>query len=94
MIKNKIRIKGKSASFISKRGFLSAGWGKYGPYFVGTFKPQRKIIFKATAGTKGLTLGARYIHSKKMSIEGHYNIITHRPSFGIKFRKGRTRYLI
>lgn len=85
--KSKIKVRGKSISFISKGVFCATGWGRYGPYIVGTFKPKRKTIFKVTAGTKGLILGVKYRHSKKVGMEGHYNIITHKPSFGIKFKK-------
>jgi hypothetical protein len=76
------------------RVFFAGGWGRYGPYAVGTHRIGRKTTVKATAGTKGVTVGAKYRYNRRPSFEGQYNITTLRPSFSIKYRKRKLSLLI
>ena len=76
------------------RVFVAGGWGRYGPYAVGKYRAGRKTTVKATAGTKGVTVGAKYRYNRRLSFGGQYNITTLRPSFSVRYRKRKLSFLI
>ncbi|MFC1753282.1 hypothetical protein ACFL96_07800 [Thermoproteota archaeon] len=70
-----------------KKGFVAGGIGKYGPYTVGIKKIGRNTSVKATAGTRGVTVGVRHKVNKKLSVEGKYNLVTQKPSVTACYKK-------
>ena len=81
----------KSIAFKRGRYFAAAGWGKYGPYAVGTVR-YRRAVAKVTAGTKGGTVGGNVRIYRKVRAGGDYNVTHHRRAFEV--RVGRKRYRV
>jgi len=73
-----------------KRGknFLAIGWGKYGPYAVGTRHIKGKLYAKTSIGIKGILAGLKHSGSR-FSIQGMINVITGSPSVSVKRRRRR-----
>ena len=76
----------KSVAYKRGRLFAAAGWGKYGPYAVGTYRRGRAVA-KATVGTRGGTVGARYRVYRQVKVGGEYNITRRRKAFEIRAKK-------
>lgn len=78
-------------SIAYKRGrlFAAMGWGKYGPYAVGTYRRGRTVA-KATVGTKGATMGGRVRVYKSVRVGGEYNL-SHRDRL-LEIRVRRKKY--
>ena len=82
----------KTFRAIQGRAFASGGWGRYGPYALGTYRVGGRTTVKATAGTRGVTVGAKYRYNRRLSLEGQYNITTQKPSFSIRYRKRKLSF--
>jgi hypothetical protein len=78
----------KSVSIKRGRYFASAGWGRYGPYGVATYRKGR-IVGKFTTGTKGTTVGGRVRIWKKVRVGVTYNLTHHRRSVEARVAKKR-----
>jgi len=79
----------KSIAFKRGRYFAAAGWGRCGPYAVGTVR-YRRAVAKASVGTKGSTVGVRYRVYGKLRVGGEYNL-THR-HHALELSTRRKRY--
>ena len=85
---HEVRIVLPRKSIAIKRGryFAAGGWGKHGPYVVATYRRGRAVV-KASAGTKGRTIGANVRVYKKLRVGGEYNLTHKTRSIEIRNRK-------
>jgi len=65
---------------------FSGGFGRYGPFALISRKLTRKVNVKASIGTKGKIVGAKYA-GKAGSIELNHNLTTGKTSLIPKIRK-------
>ena len=74
-------------SFAIKQGryFAATGWGRYGPYAVGTYRRGRGVA-KMTIGTKGTTIGGRVRVYRKVRVGATVNLTHHRHSLAVRTR--------
>ncbi|MGA2876452.1 MAG: hypothetical protein ABSE82_13050 [Nitrososphaerales archaeon] len=80
----------KSIALKRGRYFGAAGWGKYGPYAVATYRRGRAVA-KVTAGTKGSTVGGRVRVYKRIRAGCEYNLTHHRRVFEVRTKRRRVR---
>ncbi|HVB11914.1 MAG TPA: hypothetical protein VNE86_02180 [Nitrososphaerales archaeon] len=75
-------------SFAIKHGryFAAAGWGRYGPYAVGTYRRGRGVA-KVTVGTRGGTIGGRIRVYRKVRVGATLNLTHHRHSLSLRTRR-------
>ena len=66
---------------------FGCGIEKYGPYAVGIKRIGRNTSIKTTAGTRGVTVGVKHKVNKKLSVEGHYNLVSNKPSVSARYKK-------
>lgn len=71
--------------------FAALGWGRYGPYAVGTYRYKRAVA-KASVGAKGATVGGTYRVYRRVRVGGEYNL-THRTR-ALELRLKRKRYRV
>jgi hypothetical protein len=72
------------------RNFLAFGWGKYGPYVVGTRRIRRGFYAKTSVGLRGVLAGLKHAN-RYFSAQGMVNLLTGKPSFSAKRNKRRRR---
>lgn|GEM_PF-6431983 len=81
----------KSVSRKMGKAFAAGGWGRHGPYAVGTYRVAPGWYVKATAGTKGTTLGIKRSKGGR-SFEYGKNFTTKQPYAKVSLkRQGRKR---
>ncbi len=75
-----------------KRGknFLAFGWGKYGPYAVGTRWIRKGFYAKTSVGLKGALAGLKHTN-RHFSVQGMVNLLTGKPSVSAKRNRRRRR---
>ncbi|MGA2663612.1 MAG: hypothetical protein ABSF83_01535 [Nitrososphaerales archaeon] len=80
----------KSLALKKGRLFAAAGWGRYGPYAVGTYRYKRAVA-KLTAGTKGSTVGGRVRVYKHIRVCGEYNLSHKSRALEVRIRRKKFR---
>ena len=76
----------RSIAIMRGRYFAAGGWGRHGPYVVATYRRGRAVV-KASAGTRGSTIGANVRVYKKLRVGGEYNLTHKTRSIEIRNRK-------
>jgi hypothetical protein len=70
----------------SRKNMFSGGLGRFGPYLLGSRKITKKVNVKASVGTRGKIIGAKYV-GKSASIALEHNLTTGKTSLIPKLRK-------
>ncbi len=71
--------------------FVSAGFGRYGPYALVRKNINRSTGVKASIGTRGVEMGADSRISRKIRIGAGYNLTTKKTYAELKYKKRRLR---
>ncbi|MBR9675970.1 hypothetical protein GOV05_03105 [Candidatus Woesearchaeota archaeon] len=80
-------------TFTAKKGnkMISGSFGKYGPYALGSVKLNKNTNVKASIGTKGKIVGAKYV-KKNDSVSISHNLTTGNTSTNIRIGKTKLRF--
>jgi len=78
-----------------KKGNLmfSSVFGRYGPYILGSVKVNKNLNVKASIGTRGEIVGAKYAKRRK-SISAEHNLTTGMTTFKTKAGKRKLKFKI
>ena len=72
------------------KNFFAFGWGRYGPYAVGTRRIRKGVYAKASIGLKGALAGLKHTN-RRFSVQGMVNLLNGRPSVSAKQNRRRRR---
>ena len=87
-----VRFGRKTASVRRKKVMVAGGWGRSGPYLLGSAKTTRRGNTTLSIGTRGKEIGHTQRFGKKNKVRARYNLTSSTLSIEVKLGKFRKKF--